>query len=83
MYSAHGVSPEVRRIAQDRKLRTIDATCPLVTKVHLEAMRYASQGYVIILIGHKDHDEVIGTMGASAAGHTLGAVARGSRQADL
>ena len=63
LYSAHGVSPEVRRIARERRLRTIDATCPLVTKVHLEAVRYAKQGYTILLIGHEGHDEVIGTMG--------------------
>jgi 4-hydroxy-3-methylbut-2-enyl diphosphate reductase len=53
----------VRKVARDRRLKTIDATCPLVTKVHLEAVRYAKQGYKIILIGHAGHDEVIGTMG--------------------
>jgi len=63
LYSAHGVSPEIRRYARERKLYTIDATCPLVTKVHLEAIRYAKQGYTIVLIGHEGHDEVIGTMG--------------------
>jgi 4-hydroxy-3-methylbut-2-enyl diphosphate reductase len=63
LYSAHGVSPEVREIAARRRLRTIDATCPLVTKVHLEAIRYARQGYTIVLIGHEGHDEVVGTMG--------------------
>jgi 4-hydroxy-3-methylbut-2-enyl diphosphate reductase len=63
LFSAHGVSPEVRRVARDRRLRAIDATCPLVTKVHLEAIKYASQGYTIALIGHEGHDEVIGTMG--------------------
>lgn len=63
LYSAHGVSPEVRRVARERNLRTIDATCPLVTKVHLEAIRYAQQGYTILLIGHEGHDEVVGTMG--------------------
>jgi 4-hydroxy-3-methylbut-2-en-1-yl diphosphate reductase len=63
LFSAHGVSPEVRRVAQQRRLKTIDATCPLVTKVHLEAVRYAKQGYNIILVGHAGHDEVIGTMG--------------------
>ncbi|HUR47609.1 MAG TPA: 4-hydroxy-3-methylbut-2-enyl diphosphate reductase [Candidatus Saccharimonadales bacterium] len=63
IYSAHGVSPEVREQAAARNLRVIDATCPLVTKVHLEAMRFAKQGFTIILIGHKDHDEVIGTLG--------------------
>jgi 4-hydroxy-3-methylbut-2-enyl diphosphate reductase len=63
LYSAHGVSPQVRQEAQNRRLRTIDATCPLVTKVHLEAVRFARQGYTIVLIGHHGHDEVIGTMG--------------------
>ena len=63
LYSAHGVSPEIRRVAGERKLKTIDATCPLVTKVHLEAIRYAQQGYTIVLIGHEGHDEVVGTMG--------------------
>ena len=63
MFSAHGISPEVRRIAQARRLQTIDATCPLVTKVHLEAIRYAREGNTIVLIGHEGHDEVIGTMG--------------------
>lgn len=63
LFSAHGVSPEIRRISRERKLHTIDATCPLVTKVHLEAIRYAKAGYTIILIGHDGHDEVIGTMG--------------------
>jgi 4-hydroxy-3-methylbut-2-en-1-yl diphosphate reductase len=57
------VSPEVRRIARERRLRAIDATCPLVTKVHLEAIKYADEGYTILLIGHEGHDEVIGTMG--------------------
>jgi 4-hydroxy-3-methylbut-2-enyl diphosphate reductase len=63
LYSAHGVSPEIRSFAAARRLNTIDATCPLVTKVHLEAIRYAQQGYTIVLIGHEGHDEVIGTMG--------------------
>lgn len=63
LFSAHGVSPEIRRIAKDRGLFAIDATCPLVTKVHLEAIKYAREGYTIILIGHEGHDEVIGTMG--------------------
>src|SRR3954447_22024786 len=63
LYSAHGVSPQVRDQARRRNLRAIDATCPLVTKVHLEAVKYASEGYTIILIGHEGHDEVIGTMG--------------------
>lgn len=63
LFSAHGVSPEIRRQAQARKLHAIDATCPLVTKVHLEAIKYAREGFTIILIGHEGHDEVIGTMG--------------------
>jgi 4-hydroxy-3-methylbut-2-enyl diphosphate reductase len=63
IYSAHGVSPEVRDGSSVRKLRVIDATCPLVTKVHVEAVKYAREGYSIILIGHRDHDEVIGTLG--------------------
>ena len=63
LFSAHGVSPEVRGIARQRNLTAIDATCPLVTKVHLEAIRFAREGYTIILIGHEGHDEVIGTMG--------------------
>jgi len=63
IFSAHGVSPRVRQKAEARRLKVIDATCPLVTKVHLEAVRFARMGYSIILIGHKDHDEVIGTLG--------------------
>src|SRR5262245_10410926 len=63
LYSAHGVSPEIRRIAAERELRTIDATCPLVTKVHQEAARYSRSGYQIVLIGHEGHDEIIGTIG--------------------
>ena len=63
IFSAHGVAPSVRRQAIDRQLDVIDATCPLVTKVHLEAVRFARDGFSIVLIGHKDHDEVIGTLG--------------------
>lgn len=63
IFSAHGVAPSVRRQAKERALEVIDATCPLVTKVHLEAVRFAREGYSIVLIGHKDHDEVIGTLG--------------------
>jgi 4-hydroxy-3-methylbut-2-enyl diphosphate reductase len=63
LYSAHGVSPQIRELARERQLRTIDATCPLVTKVHLEAVRFSRDGFHIILIGHEGHDEVIGTMG--------------------
>jgi 4-hydroxy-3-methylbut-2-enyl diphosphate reductase len=63
VFSAHGVSPEVREEAKDRRLRTIDATCPLVTKVHNEARRFAAQDYDILLIGHEGHEEVVGTTG--------------------
>src|SRR4029077_13971981 len=63
IFSAHGVSPAVRMEAKERQLQVIDATCPLVTKVHLEAVKFAKKGYTIVLIGHKDHDEVIGTLG--------------------
>jgi 4-hydroxy-3-methylbut-2-enyl diphosphate reductase len=63
LFSAHGVSPEIRRQARERRLRAIDATCPLVTKVHLEAIRFARQEYTVLLIGHEGHDEVLGTMG--------------------
>ncbi len=63
IFSAHGISPAVRDDARARGLRVIDATCPLVTKVHVEAQRYAREGYTIVLVGHEDHDEVIGTTG--------------------
>ena len=63
IFSAHGVSPEVRREARQWRLRTLDATCPLVTKVHIEALRYARDGYEIVLIGHPGHVEVEGTLG--------------------
>ncbi|MCA9081675.1 MAG: 4-hydroxy-3-methylbut-2-enyl diphosphate reductase, partial [Planctomycetaceae bacterium] len=71
LYSAHGVSPEIREQARLRDLRTIDATCPLVTKVHIEAVKYAQAGYNIVLIGHEGHDEVIGTMGEAPESITL------------
>jgi 4-hydroxy-3-methylbut-2-enyl diphosphate reductase len=71
LFSAHGVAPEVRRVAAARRLRAIDATCPLVTKVHLEAVKYAKAGYRIVLIGHAGHDEVIGTMGQAPEAFTL------------
>jgi 4-hydroxy-3-methylbut-2-enyl diphosphate reductase len=67
LYSAHGVSPAIREASAERRLRAIDATCPLVTKVHLEAVRFAREGYTIILIGHEGHDEVLGTMGEAPA----------------
>ena len=63
VFSAHGVAPDVRQQAADRSLRTIDATCPLVTKVHNEARRFAAQDYDILLIGHEGHEEVVGTTG--------------------
>ncbi|MGD1058897.1 MAG: 4-hydroxy-3-methylbut-2-enyl diphosphate reductase [Solirubrobacteraceae bacterium] len=63
VFSAHGVAPSVRAGAEERSLRTIDATCPLVTKVHREAVRFAEDGYTIVLVGHDGHEEVEGTMG--------------------
>ncbi len=63
LYSAHGVAPAIRAASSERRLRAIDATCPLVTKVHIEAVRFAREGYTILLIGHEGHDEVLGTMG--------------------
>ena len=71
VFSAHGVSPAVRSEAQDRGLRTIDATCPLVTKVHQEARRFAAEGYRIMLIGHDGHEEVEGTAGEAPEATTL------------
>jgi len=71
LYSAHGVSPEVRHKAAQRRLVIIDATCPLVTKVHAQAVRYARAGYTIVLIGHAGHDEVVGTMGEAAGSMLL------------
>jgi 4-hydroxy-3-methylbut-2-enyl diphosphate reductase len=67
VFSAHGIAPEVREDADRRHLRTIDATCPLVTKVHNEARRYAAQDYDILLIGHEGHEEVVGTTGEAPA----------------
>src|SRR5688572_11310006 len=63
VYSAHGISPAVRAEAQARRLVEIDATCPLVTKVHMEVLRYARDGYTIIFVGHRNHDEAVGTVG--------------------
>jgi len=71
LYSAHGVAPMIREKAAARNLRAIDATCPLVTKVHVEAIKFAREGYHIFLIGHEGHDEVIGTMGEAPASITL------------
>ncbi|HVW18344.1 MAG TPA: 4-hydroxy-3-methylbut-2-enyl diphosphate reductase [Solirubrobacteraceae bacterium] len=70
VFSAHGVSPAVHADAERRRLRTIDATCPLVTKVHREVLKFAAQGYTIVLIGHAGHEEVEGTMG-EAPGNTV------------
>ena len=63
VFSAHGVAPSVHANAKARRLNTIDATCPLVTKVHVQARRYAADGYTVVLIGHEGHEEVVGTMG--------------------
>ncbi len=71
LFSAHGVSPAIRQEAAARDLRAIDATCPLVTKVHMEAIKYARDGFTIVLIGHEGHDEVIGTMGEAPAAIVL------------
>lgn len=67
IYSAHGVSPAVRQRAKERGLKVIDATCPLVTKVHVEAIKFAKQGYSLVLVGHRDHEEVEGTQGEAPA----------------
>jgi 4-hydroxy-3-methylbut-2-enyl diphosphate reductase len=67
IYSAHGVAPDVRDASKTRNLRVIDATCPLVTKVHVEAVKFAKEGYSLILIGHLNHDEIIGTLGEAPA----------------
>jgi 4-hydroxy-3-methylbut-2-enyl diphosphate reductase len=71
VFSAHGVAPSVHENAAKRQLRTIDATCPLVTKVHVEARKFAEQGYTVILIGHEGHEEVEGTMGEAPANTVL------------
>jgi 4-hydroxy-3-methylbut-2-enyl diphosphate reductase len=71
IFSAHGVSPEISASAKIRHLKIIDATCPLVTKVHREAVKYAKLGFTIILIGHSDHDEVIGTLGEAPGSITV------------
>ena len=67
IYSAHGIPPQVRQLARQRRLVEVDATCPLVTKVHLEVLRFAKDGYTVIFIGHKDHDEARGTVGEALA----------------
>jgi 4-hydroxy-3-methylbut-2-enyl diphosphate reductase len=71
VFSAHGVPPSLRQEAAQRKLRVIDATCPLVTRVHLEAVRFAREGYEILLVGHRGHVEMVGTMGEAPAVTTL------------
>jgi len=71
VFSAHGVSPAVRNAAKSRGCTMIDATCPLVTKVHMEAIRYARQGYKILLVGHAGHDEVVGTVGEAPDAITI------------
>ncbi len=71
VFSAHGVSPAVHKEAKERNLKTVDATCPLVTKVHQEAKRFAADGYQILLIGHAGHEEVEGTMGEAPENITL------------
>src|SRR5699024_12236937 len=71
VFSAHGVSPTVHAEAAERSLSTIDATCPLVTKVHKEAIRFARDGFRILLVGHAGHEEVEGTMGVAAEQITL------------
>src|SRR5512143_3549707 len=71
VFSAHGISPAVRAEAAARRLRVLDATCPLVTKVHLEAVRFARAGFRVLLIGHAGHEEVEGTMGEARGRITL------------
>ena len=83
IFSAHGVAPSVWAAAQARNLRIIDATCPLVTKVHTEAVKYAREGYTIILVGHRGHDEVIGTMGQVPEQTVLVETAEDARTVDV
>ena len=71
IFSAHGISPAVREDAERRGLRTVDATCPLVSKVHLEVLRYVKRDYNLVLIGHEGHDEVVGTLGHAPQSITL------------
>ena len=71
VFSAHGVSPAVRKAAKERNCTMIDATCPLVMKVHMEAIRYAKQGYKLLLVGHAGHDEVVGTVGEAPSSFTI------------
>ncbi|MBI1355594.1 MAG: 4-hydroxy-3-methylbut-2-enyl diphosphate reductase [Acidobacteria bacterium] len=83
IYSAHGVAPEVRQQALQRGLKVIDATCPLVTKVHVEAVKFAKKGGTILLIGHRDHDEVIGTSGEAPQQTIVVASAEEAEQLEL
>jgi 4-hydroxy-3-methylbut-2-en-1-yl diphosphate reductase len=83
VYSAHGVAPSVRAQAAQRALKVIDATCPLVTKVHLEAVRYAAEDASILLIGHRDHEEVIGTMGEAPTRTTVVSTREEARSVDV
>src|SRR5204862_1815175 len=81
--SAHGVEPAVYHRAAERRLQTIDATCPLVTKVHVQARRYAQDGYRVVLIGHAGHEEVVGTMGEAPDAITLVESVEDARSVDL
>src|SRR5207248_8970772 len=63
LFRSHGISPEVRTVAKERRLTEVDATCPLVTKVHMEVVRYARDGFTILFVGHRRHDEAVGTVG--------------------
>ena len=81
VFSAHGVAPSVHANAQARELQTIDATCPLVTKVHREALRFAEDGYTIVLVGHEGHEEVEGTMGEAPGADRARAERAGRRRA--
>src|ERR1700689_2752094 len=81
VFSAHGIAPEVRVDAEQRGLRAIDATCPLVTKVHNEARRFAAKDYDILLVGHAGHEEVVGTTGEAPA--RVGRVESAAQDADV
>ena len=83
IFSAHGVAPDVRESAAARDLTTIDATCPLVTKVHVEAIKYVKDGYSILLIGHAGHDEIIGTMGEAPDAIQLIENVQGARRVEV
>ena len=83
VFSAHGVSPAVHERAESRQLRTIDATCPLVTKVHVEARRFAADGYTIVMVGHEGHEEVEGTMGEAPESIVLVQTVEDAEKLDL